>query len=199
MQLDQNVASYGTSQISTAATPGGNKQQQQDSMGPSLGVFTPDSSTNSVHSIHAGFGGGGGTGSQHPSDLNSQQSNVVMESPNSISSVECMGSNAGAPPTPTTASAAVNQMGQQNVMPQQQQQPYQESTQQQQQQQLQQQQLQQQQQVVPQPPPQCAQQQSKGGATAAAMHQQHLQQPHASPRMVAPAPSPHPQSIPSQS
>ena len=52
----------------------------------SLGVYTPDSATNSVHSIHAGYGGGeiGSSESMHAGV------STVMESPNSISSVEAV-------------------------------------------------------------------------------------------------------------
>ena len=52
----------------------------------SLGVYTPDSATNSVLSIHAGYGGGeiGSSESTHNNGTN------VMESPNSISSVEAV-------------------------------------------------------------------------------------------------------------
>ena len=35
------------------------QQQQQPDLGPSLGVYTPESSTNSVHSIHGGSFGNG--------------------------------------------------------------------------------------------------------------------------------------------
>jgi hypothetical protein len=51
----------------------------------SLGVYTPDSATNSVHSMHAGYGGQG----ELVSGADALHSNV-MESPNSISSVEAV-------------------------------------------------------------------------------------------------------------
>ena len=84
-------------------------QTQQDLMntsdlGPSLGVYTPESATNSVHSIHGGSFGGtgngmvlsneveaGGTGNVQGTDGTSGtpvHTNNVMESPNSISSVD---------------------------------------------------------------------------------------------------------------
>ena len=79
------------------------QQQQQPDLGPSLGVYTPESSTNSVHSIHGGSFGNGSLGDQTPNANNSGVGNTgnndqsttsvvhtnnVMESPNSISSVD---------------------------------------------------------------------------------------------------------------
>ena len=79
------------------------QQQQNDAMnnmgqtdlGPSLGVYTPESATNSVHSIHGGsfnnMGDGTSTSIQaQTSNDNSSQVHAsnVMESPNSISSVD---------------------------------------------------------------------------------------------------------------
>merc|ERR1739844_78181 len=77
-----------------------------DSLGPSMGVYTPDSATNSVHSLH-GNNSNSSTGVLVPSygtpqsstacsgdvSINSNNVNVaagvnsIMESPNSISSV----------------------------------------------------------------------------------------------------------------
>ena len=80
-------------------------QTQQDmittsgDLGPSLGVYTPESATNSVHSIHGGSFGGTGNGMVDPTGNGVQpgdgtaggtpvHTNNVMESPNSISSVD---------------------------------------------------------------------------------------------------------------
>jgi len=81
-------------------------QTQQDLMntsdlGPSLGVYTPESATNSVHSIHGGSFGGTGNGMVLSNEVETGNvqgtdgtsgtpvhTNNVMESPNSISSVD---------------------------------------------------------------------------------------------------------------
>ena len=68
---------------------------------PSIGVYTPESSTNSVHSIHGGsFSNGLGDPSSNqnvnPNDQTSVHASNVMESPNSISSVDL---NASGTPT----------------------------------------------------------------------------------------------------
>ena len=88
------------------------QQQQQQDAGPSLGVYTPDSSSNSVHSLH-GYNGGleaggeagtggygqpgdtGYTGDTGPSDgvttgAGGGHNTSVMESPSSIASVEAV-------------------------------------------------------------------------------------------------------------
>ena len=81
-------------------------QTQQDlintsDLGPSLGVYTPESATNSVHSIHGGSFGGTGNGMVLSNEVETGNvqgtdgtsgtpvhTNNVMESPNSISSVD---------------------------------------------------------------------------------------------------------------
>ena len=88
-------------------------QQQQPDLGPSLGVYTPESSTNSVHSIHGGSFGNGSLGDQTPNANNSGVGNTgnndqsttsvvhtnnVMESPNSISSVDLQQQTMQQPP-----------------------------------------------------------------------------------------------------
>ncbi|XP_059098251.1 histone acetyltransferase KAT6A-like isoform X2 [Tigriopus californicus] len=57
-----------------------NKAPGSQEMGPSLGVYTPDSATNSVHSIHGSY--------SNSNDLPDGSVHNVMESPNSISSVD---------------------------------------------------------------------------------------------------------------
>jgi hypothetical protein len=53
-------------------------------LGPSLGVYTPDSATNSVHSMHGGYS------SQNEIGTGDSMHSNIMESPNSISSVEAV-------------------------------------------------------------------------------------------------------------
>merc|ERR1719429_598048 len=73
--------------------------QQQADLGPSLGVYTPESATNSVHSIHGGSFSNGGMGETPPNNQTvtaneaTVHSNNVMESPNSISSVDLNNTN----------------------------------------------------------------------------------------------------------
>merc|ERR1719270_3267268 len=152
----------------------------QTDLGPSLGVYTPESATNSVHSIHGGSFNN--MGDATTSNLTGQATNDtshqvhasnVMESPNSISSVDM--------------NSTPNAM--QPMQQQQQQQQQQQSTQQYNQTQETMNAMQQQ------PPQQHMQQQQ----------QQHV--PQASPHNTMTAPSPaasvasnvHPPSIPSQS
>lgn len=58
---------------------------QQQEMGPSMGVYTPDSATNSVHSIHGSYG--------NPGEMTEGSVANIMESPNSISSVDMNNAN----------------------------------------------------------------------------------------------------------
>jgi hypothetical protein len=60
-------------------------QQHQGELGPSMGVYTPDSATNSVHSLHGGYANAG--------EMTEGSVPNIMESPNSISSVD-MNTNA---------------------------------------------------------------------------------------------------------
>ena len=112
-----NLPSYNQHQDSHSNTTMATKNSG-DSMGPSMGVYTPDSATNSVHSLHGSNGNsGGGMNSSyasqnstvcsgevgaHGSNANiSAGVNTIMESPNSISSVPDMnaapGSNSATP------------------------------------------------------------------------------------------------------
>merc|ERR1719468_1024034 len=107
------------------------QQQQQQDTGPSLGVYTPDSSSNSVHSLH-GYNGGleaggeagtggygqpgdtGYTGDTGPSDgmttgAGGGHNTSVMESPSSIASVEAVHGASGGYTDHSTAMAAASQ------------------------------------------------------------------------------------------
>ena len=110
---DPTAAATGMTPQQTAPPP-----QQQPDLGPSLGVYTPESATNSVHSIHGGSFSNGGMGETPPNNQTvtaneaTVHSNNVMESPNSISSVDLNNTNQN-----------MQQNQQQPQQPQQQQQP----------------------------------------------------------------------------
>lgn len=169
-QQQQQSGSKSMEQTALYDTKQQQQQQQQmvvgAEMGPSLGVYTPDSATNSVHSIHGGFSNSGEVnegGSVHN----------VMESPNSISSVDmntgAMANNPSTSAHNTTSSSIDSSVGTpQPHMTQQHTTPQHQTNYDHQQQHMQQQ-----------------------------HHQPQQQIPCASPQMTAQ--SPHPQSLPSQS
>ena len=168
--LDQTSSLAYQQQTNILTTPA--KQDSLNIQSSSLGVFTPDSSTNSVHSMQGG--------SYHQSGAAASCSQAVMESPNSISSVD-MSQQASTPTTPANHHHQIQQTPLQ-------QQHYSEQA------------VVQQQQLVQ---SSCAQQQKQQLATACNMQQQ----PHPSPHSTTagmPAQSPvhsnhNPQSLPSQS
>ena len=168
--LDQTSSLAYQQQTNILTTPA--KQDSLNIQSSSLGVFTPDSSTNSVHSMQGG--------SYHQSGTAASCSQAVMESPNSISSVD-MSQQASTPTTPANHHHQIQQTPLQ-------QQHYSEQA------------VVQQQQLVQ---SSCAQQQQQQLATACNMQQQ----PHPSPHSTTagmPAQSPvhsnhNPQSLPSQS
>ena len=149
------------------------KQQSQDlshhsqDLGPSLGVYTPDSATNSVHSIHGGFGNAG--------EVTEGSVQNIMESPNSISSVDM---NSGTNNSNTSAMTTANMETAVGT-------PQSHMTQH----------------TTPQHQPQYDQQQQQQSHIQHHAQQQQQQQPQipcASPHMAAQSPH-HPPSLPSQS
>ena len=169
----------------------------QSDLGPSLGVYTPESSTNSVHSIHGGsFSNGLGDTTNATVNTNVMESpnatvNAnVMESPNSISSVDL---NASGTPT------AMQQVTQPQSMQQQQTQHYnppsaEMSLQQQQQQHVHQQQQQQQSHVPQASPHNTMTVPSPAASVASNVHPASLpsQSPHSQHNMTSPHPQPSP-------
>lgn len=109
------------------------QQQQQPDAGPSLGVYTPDSSTNSVHSLHGYSGGleaggeagtgaygqpgdtgysgdtGGGPADGVTTGAGGGHNTSVMESPSSIASVEAVHGASGGYTDHSSAMAAASQ------------------------------------------------------------------------------------------
>ena len=168
-------------------------------LGPSLGVYTPESATNSVHSIH----GGSFTGNMdHGTPTNVQSANDsstsvhtsnVMESPNSISSVDMSNQNTTPiqqqqPPMQQQTQQQYNSQGTEAMAIQQQ-------TVQHHQQQQSTQQQHQQQQLVPQASPHNSMTAPSPAASVASnVHAPSLpsQSPHSQHNMTSPHPQPSP-------
>ena len=119
-----NIQQYNQHHENQATTPLPSKNS--DSLGPSMGVYTPDSATNSVHSLHGGNSNNSSavlnTAYQTPQNsagcsgevsLNSNNAavtagvNTLMESPNSISSVPDIANATGSAGTTPQHSASM--------------------------------------------------------------------------------------------